>query len=965
MKYHKNLKLGTLNVCSLVAPGRFEGVEEVTKNLDILVISETKLDSTFPTAQFVIPEFSKPYRYDRNRNGGGVLIYVRNCIASKQLHDFNITGGTVEGVFVEFKIKNEKWLLFGLYHPPSQNDKDFINFLTRSLDFYQSYENFLLVGDFNIQEEETILKDFLEENFAKNLVKEPTCFKNQNNPSKIDLIITNKPRSCLTSFNVCTGLSDFHKMPVVVFRAHAPKSERREITYRNYRNFDEELFRNELRIKIDVSGNCTYDRFESVFLQILEKHAPLKKVHVRANSKPYVTKKLRKAMMDRSRLEKQFYKNMTPMNRIIYRKQKNYVTNLYKKERKKYYDNLDINQIVDNKKFWKNIKPLFTEGSNGGEKITIIDDNKVITSDIGLCNVFNDFFKNAVNNLNINDNRLLLNNENGIIDPIEGIISKFKDHPSIRDIKNHVIPGVFKFSSISKTDIETELSQLNASKTGMFSSIPAKILKVASHIISEELCKIWNQEFLLHGTFPGNLKLADITPIHKKLETILKENYRNVSILPAAAKVFERIMFKQISAYIESRLSKFLCGYRKGYSTQYALLRLIEKWKRILDAKGYAGVILLDLSKAFDTINHDLLIAKLHAYGFEKDSLLLIKSYLSGRLQRTKINCSYSNWAKLFAGVPQGSVLGPLLFNIYLNDLFFNLKFTEPCNFADDTSPSACDFELGEVIWKLENDTYSAIIWFENNYMKLNAEKCKFLLMGNKPQEMFLNVEGHQIWESKSAKLLGIEINNTLNFSNHLIGICVKTGQKITAMRRINRYMTFQKKRTIFKALIESQFGYCPLVLMFHGRTINNRINSLQERALRIVYGNYDLTFDELLRIDGSFTFHERNLQRLAKELFKHKLGVLPEIATDFFSSREPVRSTRNDNIFQKFKSRTVQYGDYSLRNFGQMVWEIIPNDLKYLENLTEFERKIKVWRPEGCPCRLCKTYISGVGFLS
>ena len=150
------------------------------------------------------------------------------------------------------------------------------------------------------------------------------------------------------------------------------------------------------------------------------------------------------------------------------------------------------------------------------------------------------------------------------------------------------------------------------------------------------------------------MKLADIIPLHKKPETVSKENYRPVRLLRVVSKLFERLMQKQMVSYVEKFLSPYLCGYRKGFNAQYALIAMIEKWKKCLDGKGFAGAILMDLSKAFDTINHELLIAKLEAYGFDESALETVQSYLANRWQRTKVNTSFSTWKELLCGVPRG-----------------------------------------------------------------------------------------------------------------------------------------------------------------------------------------------------------------------------------------------------------------------------------------------------------------------
>ena len=499
-------------------------------------------------------------------------------------------------------------------------------------------------------------------------------------------------------------------------------------------------------------------------------------------------------------------------------------------------------------------------------------------------------------------------------------------------------------------------------------------------ICAPKLAEIFNS-CIQNGIFPSELKLADISPIFKAVDSTAKKNYRPVSILNSISKLFEKLIQKQLNPFFDKTLSEHLCGYRKGYTTQYALLKLIESWKKYRDNKGYSAAVLMDLSKAFDTINHDLLLAKLHAYGVCENSLKLIMNYLKSRYQRTKINDSFSGWEELLTGVPQGSVLGPLLFNIYLNDLFYAVKNSELCNFADDTTPYACGFKLNEVVKNVEDDCKILVSWFKDNYLTLNAEKCHLIISGNIHDPISAKVGDATIWEEDSVKLLGVIIDSQLTFNNHVKSICTKASQKLTALFRMVNLLSEVKRRLLIKTFFESQFNYCPLLWMFCDRSLNHKINRLHERSLRLAYNDYSSTFQDLLIKDKTVTIHQRNLRALAIEMYKISHDLSPDFMKDILTKTHdsyPTRSNCNVKIendgsishsqksnFRTPKVNTVTFGLESFRCLGPKIWKLVPDNLKEIDSLQDFKEALKNFTFNKCPCRLCKDYIHGVGYIN
>ena len=349
-------------------------------------------------------------------------------------------------------------------------------------------------------------------------------------------------------------------------------------------------------------------------------HAPIKYKYSRANENPFITKEIRKAIMIRNRLLNKVHKQKTLAATIAYKKQRNLCTSLIKKAKKNYYSNLNPTTVTDNKNFWRNVKPFFKDNTTTKEKIILYDNNEIHDDDIKVANIFNEYFGNAVTDLNIPDIPIISTTKN-MNDPLLQVIKKYDNHTSILKIKElHRDKMTFSFTHVTKEDIVKEINELKTSKATPKDSIPAKIIKEFQDIFAQKISIDFNHSVDL-GFFPNNLKYADVTPVFKKGDRLDKTNYRPVSILSSLSKIFERLLYNQMNDYINPLLSKYQCGFRKGTSAQNCLLFMVEKVKKCLDNKGVTGILLTDLSKAFDCIDHELLIAKLYAHGFDLNAV--------------------------------------------------------------------------------------------------------------------------------------------------------------------------------------------------------------------------------------------------------------------------------------------------------------------------------------------------------
>ena len=721
----ENLSLIHLNIRS--APKHLDEFELFTKNLSlefsIIGLTETWFKDT-NVLLYSLDGYNHEYEYRNNRSGGGVSLFIKNKFNYKLREDLMICNEFIESLFIELSKEcfciNKNMIVDVVYRPPGKDISIFTSFILDILNIVET-ENVTvcIMGDYNINllniDNHLPTAEFLETVYSHGfypLINKPTRIKNTT-ATLIDNIFTNYENIMEADlFNgiLYTDISD--RLPVFSVNLFKEKNEtvkpiyHRQYTKHNIEKFQQMLFDQNWESVVS-SNQCqeSYTVFHKLYLKCYEECFPVKRTSVYKNRKPWLSSALKKSIKTKNRLYFKSIKNPTLVNLKIYKNYRNHLNSLLRRAERQHYS-IQFQQNQNNlKRSWSLIKDVINKKSQFSNHSFIIGGDTVTRNDI-IAEQFNKFFINVGKSLakNIPETN---------IDPISFINS-------------NITESMF-LDNIDEYELKQILIDLKNTSPG-YDGICAKIVKSSYSLILEPLLHVLNLS-VTQGIFPNELKIAKVIPLYKGGDVTCINNYRPVSILPTFSKIFERIMHKRLMSFITKYniLYKFQFGFRQNYSTNMALIYLIDKIMSAVDNANFVIGIFLDLRKAFDTVNHTIMLNKLYKYGVRGIAFQWFKSYLSNRKQYVYYNNYSSQYLDISSGISQGSILGPIMFLLYVNDLV-NVSDLFPILFADDTSLFLDGKNISDMTHVVNSELQKIVQWLNANKLSINIEKTKYII---------------------------------------------------------------------------------------------------------------------------------------------------------------------------------------------------------------------------------------------
>ena len=502
---------------------------------------------------------------------------------------------------------------------------------------------------------------------------------------------------------------------------------------------------------------------------------------------------------------------------------------------------------------------------------------------------------------------------------------------------------------IKQCEIKNAISKLKNSNSSGHDEITVKFVKLSAPILIPALEKIFNLS-ITSGIYPSQLKIAKVIPIFKKGDPKSLNNYRPISILSTINKIFEKKLYARLIDYIDKHniFYKYQFGFRKKHSTEHALIEIVDQIRLSIDNNQLTCGIFIDLSKAFDTVNHDILLSKLEHYGIRGNALDLFKSYLNGRKQFTVLEGNKSKTSSIDCGVPQGSVLGPLFFLLFINDLPNCCPLGKIRIFADDTNVFFHSENIEDLISTAKTIMIQLNSWFNANKLTLNANKSSFTIFKSSNKNIHLpnSIEflNFKIERTASIKFLGIILDQHLTWDQHINEVCNKLRSLFHVFYSIRRYLAKEHIKTLYYTLIYSRIKYGLAVYGLAGSTKLNRIQFLQNQLLKVLScKKFRYSTDKLHNEFDLLKVQDMVNQEILTFVHNYISNSLPSAFNNYYETLASIHgvNTRHGSDLSKTRHRT-KMGALSIKIHGPELWNKLNINIKSIPNVKCFRFRYK-----------------------